>query len=92
MGFVGIYKNEVTDVFVASGFQGHGIGKQLLDFAKTERSHGFWLTTLAENVGARRFYEREGLKHIKTRPHRRPGYRVAHYQWQASAPSPSISR
>lgn len=82
VGFIAIYKDEVTDVFVACGFQGQGIGKQLLNFAKAEKPDGFWLETLAENLGARRFYEREGLRHVRSRPNRRPGYRVVRYEWQ----------
>ncbi len=39
---------------------GQGIGKQLLDQAKTDRDH-LWLTTHVPNVAAQRFYCREGF-------------------------------
>jgi ribosomal protein S18 acetylase RimI-like enzyme len=73
VGFIVFHGNEVGELFVAPTFQRQGIGKQLLDFAKQKKPDGLWLTTLAQNTGARRFYEREGLSLTKTAVGRRPG-------------------
>ena len=51
----------VTSLFVAS--KGKGIGKALLDHAKAQASM-LKLWTFVANVGARRFYEREGFTEI----------------------------
>jgi ribosomal protein S18 acetylase RimI-like enzyme len=44
---------------------GRGIGSALLDQAKTRRPDGFRLWTFQQNEGARRFYERHGLRVIR---------------------------
>jgi GNAT superfamily N-acetyltransferase len=87
VGFVGFNGQELDELFVDIRFQGRGIGKQLLDFAKTVYSNGFWLRTQSQNVRARRFYEREGLKHIRSTVGWRPSYRIAWYEWRPSVPS-----
>jgi GNAT superfamily N-acetyltransferase len=43
---------------------GRGIGTALLEHAKRERPRGFTLWTFQQNEGARRFYERHGLRAI----------------------------
>ena len=43
---------------------GRGIGTALLEHAKRERPRGFTLWTFQENEGARRFYERHGLRAV----------------------------
>jgi putative acetyltransferase len=87
VGFVTFRENEIPALFVAPAFQGQGIGKQLLDFAKAKHAGGLWLTTLAPNTDARRFYEREGLTLRVTRAGRRPGYRICWYDWRPGHPS-----
>jgi putative acetyltransferase len=87
VAFVLFDGNEIADLFVAPAVQNQGIGKQLLDFAKTKHPNGLWLTTLAQNAEARRFYEREGLTLRQTRVGRRPGYRVCWYDWRPGPPS-----
>jgi len=59
----------LRQLFIDPEFQNQGIGKALLDFAKEQMPSGFWLTTSAENQGAKRFYAREGLFHRYQRPH-----------------------
>jgi GNAT superfamily N-acetyltransferase len=44
---------------------GLGIGKQLLDFAKSVSPDGLQLYTFQVNAGARRFYIREGFKEVE---------------------------
>jgi len=87
VAFVLFNGNEIADLFVAPARQCQGIGKQLLDFAKAKHAGGLWLTTLAQNTKARRFYEREGLTLRQTRVGRRPGYRICWYDWRPGTPS-----
>jgi GNAT superfamily N-acetyltransferase len=73
----------LDELFVAETRRGHGIGKALLDFTKTQLPEGFWLRTNIENDGARRFYAREGLVHVEDRPHPRFPERVTSvYEWK----------
>ena len=44
VAFVMFQGNEIADLFIAPAFQGQGIGKQLLDFAKAKHPDGLWLT------------------------------------------------
>jgi len=83
VGFVAFYDNKVQQLFTTPTMQGNGIGKQILDFVKTQRPAGFWLTSLVENGRANRFYEREGLKRGETSLHHRYGP-IVRYDW----PSP----
>ena len=46
---------------------GEGIGKQLLDQAKSQRDY-LWLTTHVPNVDAQRFYRREGFAETGREP------------------------
>jgi ribosomal protein S18 acetylase RimI-like enzyme len=87
VGLITFRENEIPNLFVAPAFQGQGIGRQLLDFAKAQHAGGLWLTTLAQNTNARRFYEREGLTLRVTRVGRRPGYRICWYDWRPGTPS-----
>jgi GNAT superfamily N-acetyltransferase len=89
VGFVGFNNDELDELFVDPRLQSRGIGKRLLDFAKTVRPNGFWLRTQTQNLGARRFYEREGLKLTKSTVGWRPSYRIAWYEWRPSSSSRS---
>jgi GNAT superfamily N-acetyltransferase len=51
----------VDQLYVDPDHWGRGIGSELLDVAKRERSGGLRLWTFASNTGARRFYERHGF-------------------------------
>jgi GNAT superfamily N-acetyltransferase len=68
-------------LFVHPDFQGQGVGKSLLDFIKTQRPGGFWLTTAAESR-APKFYEREGLVRGETFAHPKYGDIHARYDWR----------
>lgn len=76
----------LRQLFVDPKFQNRGIGKALLDFAKAEMPSGFWLTTSAENSGAKRFYSREGLFHRYDGPHPdHPASLHSTYDWSPNA-------
>ena len=56
--------DELFHLYLEPSQTGRGIGTALLDHAKRERPGGFTLWTFQDNVGARRFYERHGLRAI----------------------------
>ncbi|WP_108483282.1 GNAT family N-acetyltransferase [Oceaniglobus ichthyenteri] len=65
MGFVRLKPNQgwpyIDNLHVAPDLRGHGIGESLLKAAATQAEQGrMWLTVLAVNHGARRFYRRMG--------------------------------
>jgi len=64
-GFIALGDATVDHLYVEPGMSGRGIGSALLDQAKTRRPDGFSLWTFQQNEGARRFYERRGLRPIR---------------------------
>ncbi len=55
---------ELDQLYVAPGETSNGIGRALLDHAKARRPDGLALWVFESNVGARRFYEREGFVEV----------------------------
>jgi GNAT superfamily N-acetyltransferase len=79
VGFVALKGDKLEQLFVAPRRQGGGVGKQLLDFVKSQRPSGFYLTIHTLNR-ARWFYEREGLRPGKTAS-TGFGYSIQRYDW-----------
>ena len=52
-------------LYVHPDLQGRGIGSELLERAKARMPDGFRLWVFQTNAGARRFYERHGLRVVK---------------------------
>ena len=84
-------QGQLHQLFVAPDAQGQGIGRQLLDHAKRQLPDGFWLTTVAANAGARRFYARHGLIESKPDPRDPPAHGKVTYRWRANGQS-DVSR
>lgn len=60
LGFVGLQDDYLAGIFVDKNFRSEGVGKELLDFVKTE--HKFLtLGVYEKNPRAVAFYEREGF-------------------------------
>ena len=53
--------NDLDQLYIAPGHQGHGIGRRLVDLAKAVSPAGLTLYTFQVNERARRFYERNGF-------------------------------
>lgn len=81
VGFLALKEDRLQQLFVSPSTQGHGIGKQLLDFVKLQRPKGFWLTTPLEGRAVR-FYEREGLKRGEISMNLKFGHEVVRYDWR----------
>lgn len=60
-GFIGLNGNHVEGLFVQSEAQSRGIGKQLLDFAKSLKG-SLSLNVYQKNLRAVKFYQRENFK------------------------------
>jgi GNAT superfamily N-acetyltransferase len=52
-------------LYVDPAWQGRGLGVELLARVKAALPHGFDLWTFQANTGARRFYERHGLRCVE---------------------------
>ena len=60
-GFIGLSENDIAGIFVRSGAQSKGIGKQLLDFVKGLKTQ-LSLCVYQKNIRAIQFYQREGFE------------------------------
>lgn len=87
-GFMVLTPSELMYIYLDAGWTGRGIGSALLDHAKARRPAGFTLWTFQQNSGARRFYERHGLRAIEFtdgsgNEERTPDVR---YEWRPPSP------
>lgn len=64
LGFIAREDDEVHSLYVSASAQGSGIGRMLLDDAKTARDR-LELWTFQNNTSAQRFYLREGFKELR---------------------------
>ncbi len=62
--FIAFSNEKVDQLYVHTEYQGRGIGKALLDVAKTRSPGRLHLFTFACNTLARRFYEKNGFREI----------------------------
>jgi GNAT superfamily N-acetyltransferase len=65
VGFAALSDDMLGWIYVHPNAQSRGAGSALLDRAKLLRPHGFTLWTFQRNEGARRFYERHGLRLVE---------------------------
>lgn len=64
-GFIAIHGGMVEHLYVRPDFLRRGIGSALLEQAKERLPLGFRLWVFQENLPARAFYERHGLRVIE---------------------------
>ncbi len=60
-GFIGLIDNYIAGIFVSAAVQSCGIRKQLLNYAKENKSH-MSLSVYQKNTRAVQFYQREAFK------------------------------
>jgi GNAT superfamily N-acetyltransferase len=65
IGFAALADDLLGHLYVHPDAQNRGVGTALLGVVKAERPSGFRLWTFQRNEGARRFYERHGLRAVK---------------------------
>jgi len=80
VGFVALEGDKLMQLFVAPDHQGRGLGKQLLDFVKSQRPQGFNLVTACQ-TRAWKFYERERLVRGDVGTHPVYGFETVRYDW-----------
>ena len=61
VGFMALEPGWVDHLYLEPSRTGEGIGRQLLDHAKSVQPEGLDLWAFRSNTGARRFYERHGF-------------------------------
>jgi GNAT superfamily N-acetyltransferase len=87
VGFITLMGEEVEQLYVLPGNYRRGIGRTLLNLAKTRRPNQLYLYTFQRNTSARAFYEILGFRIIDTSDGTRneeaePDIR---YQWTPAA-------
>jgi GNAT superfamily N-acetyltransferase len=75
--------NTLDQLFVLPSAQGGGIGKALLDHAKSQSPDELILSTAINNLDARRFYEREGFIAGDRAIHKKLGHSIISYRWSS---------
>jgi len=69
-------------LFVAPDYQGKGLGKRLLVFARERMPNEIWLRCVRENDKAWRWYEREGFVFEKEEVNPMTGFMMKTYRWK----------
>ena len=72
----------LDQVFVAPNYQGKGLGRQLLNFARQEMPDEMWLRCAADNIKAWQWYEREGFYLEKEMAHETSEMPLKYYRWR----------
>lgn len=80
-GFAGLDGDYIAGIFVRSGAQSRGIGGALLDFVKRTRRQ-LALSVYQKNVGALRFYRREGFTVRREQTDEHTGEREYFMEWE----------
>lgn len=65
VGFIGMQENYIAGIFILKEFRSHGIGTQLLDYAKSIKDE-LELDVYQKNIPAFKFYKKHGFTTIKT--------------------------
>jgi ribosomal protein S18 acetylase RimI-like enzyme len=93
IGFVGLWGDVVSHLWVYPDQQNQGVGTALLALAKERRPSGLRLQVFQQNVGARRLYERHGftLVGLADGSGNREGEPEALYEWHPEEPASSAS-
>jgi ribosomal protein S18 acetylase RimI-like enzyme len=88
-GFIAMQGDMVEHLYVRPGLLRRGIGTALLQRARERSPSGFRLWVFQQNVPARRFYERHGLRLVEETDGSRNEERTpdALYEWRPTDPS-----
>jgi putative acetyltransferase len=73
VGFIALMGNEVGAIFVDSRFHGQGIGRALMDKARSLRDV-LELDVFKENLVGRKFYEKYGFRQVNEYLHAETGF------------------
>ena len=84
VGFISLLENEVGAIFVDSRFQGRGIGRVLMDQARSLKGE-LEVEVFEKNAQGRAFYERYGFEQISTSIHEQSGFEMIRLRLAAPA-------
>ena len=91
VGLLAINGDSVEQLYIDPAEQRKGIGSALLDFAKDQSPTRLQLHTHQANIGARRFYEKQGFYAVQfgisPAPENEPDVR---YEWNGTGPEPAV--
>lgn len=73
VGFISLLENEVGAIFVDPAFQGRGVGRTLMDWARTQHPV-LELDVFAANHLGRAFYDRYGFTYLSQHVHEPTGH------------------
>ena len=73
VSFISLIENEVGAIFVDSNYQGRGIGRALMDHARSIRDL-LELDVFKDNKVGREFYEKCGFHQVKEHLHEETGF------------------
>jgi ribosomal protein S18 acetylase RimI-like enzyme len=76
----------LDQLFVAPGYQGRSLGRQLLAFTRTHLPDEIHLRCVRENEKAWRWYEREGFLFEKEQVEPINGRTMKYYRWRRQGP------
>ena len=74
-------------LFIAPDYQGRGLGKRLLAFAREQMPGEIWLRCVRENEKAWRWYEREGFVFEREEVSTVTGFMMKCYRWTRQPPA-----
>jgi len=80
LGFYALYKSSLAAIFVLPENQSKGIGKKLIEHAKTQRGH-LELSVYKENQASFNFYVSQGFKVISEQPDEHTGHMEISMSW-----------
>ena len=85
-GFIGITgDNYIAGLFVDEKYQSQGIGRELLNFCK-QRYPRLELDVFVKNIGAVRFYTRNGFVIMDTKMNKEFNHEEYHMAWSSCVP------
>jgi GNAT superfamily N-acetyltransferase len=75
-------KMYLDQLFVAPEYQGNGLGRKLLAFARQQLPDEIYLRCVRENEKAWRWYEREGFVFEREQVEPMTGFIMKYYRWK----------
>jgi ribosomal protein S18 acetylase RimI-like enzyme len=84
VAFMASVPESVSHLYVRVQNIGQGLGTRLLNLAKSGSAGSLWLYTFAQNVHARRFYERHGFSEVERESENMYKLEAIKYKWLRS--------
>lgn len=89
LGFAALYGNQLRAMFVRRDVRGKGVGQALLDAARSQTDREIILNVAKSNIGAQRFYARNGFVAIGEVARMYCGTEITYIQMRSSLSSPN---